>query len=281
MHFTLLFLLAVLLDLILGDPRTALHPVRLFGQIAAWADGRVRPLFRSEKVAGVFITCGLIVIASGIVSALLLWALHYSSWLASAVAVLVLVSLLATRDLLKHCKRVYLALVHGSNENLLEARDALAMIVGRDTEKLESPGIVRACVETVAENMVDGITAPVFWAVCFSLFTHFFALPAICLAAIGMAFYKAINTLDSMYGYKNERYLHFGWAAARIDDLANWPAARISALCLVCASFILGYDARASWLIFLRDRYKHASPNGGHTEAAMAGALGIQLCGPT
>jgi adenosylcobinamide-phosphate synthase len=139
------------------------------------------------------------------------------------------------------------------------------MIVGRDTANLDEAGVARAAVESVAESMVDGVTAPLFFAVLGGP-----------LAAL---LYKAINTMDSMFGYKNERYLKFGWAAARLDDLANFVPARITSLMIPAAAFLLRLDSRGSLFILLRDRLKHASPNSGHTEAAVAGALGVQLGG--
>jgi adenosylcobinamide-phosphate synthase len=141
------------------------------------------------------------------------------------------------------------------------------MIVGRDTAALDEAGVARATVESVAESMVDGVTAPLFFAVLGG--------------PVGAMLYKAINTMDSMFGYKNERYRAFGWAAARLDDLANFLPARLTSLMIPAAAFLLRLDAKGALFILLRDRRKHASPNSGHTEAAVAGALGVQLGGPS
>jgi adenosylcobinamide-phosphate synthase len=140
------------------------------------------------------------------------------------------------------------------------------MIVGRDSASLDREGIVRACVESVAENTVDGITAPLFWAAVGG--------------PLGALLYKAVNTMDSTFGYKNERYLNFGLAAARLDDLANWLPARITAVAMLVAAWLGRFSAAGAWRIFRRDRYNHASPNSGLSESVMAGALEIRLGGP-
>jgi adenosylcobinamide-phosphate synthase len=170
--------------------------------------------------------------------------------------------LLAARSLQDESMPVYDALARG---DLSAARLALAMIVGRDVDSLDEAGIARAAVETVAENASDGVVAPLL------------AMGAVGLP--GMLSYKAINTLDSMIGYKNERYLHLGWAAAKLDDLANFMPARVAGSLMCLAAAPAGLDARSAWRVFTRDRLKHASPNAGHTEAACAGALGVQLGG--
>ena len=168
---------------------------------------------------------------------------------------------LALKGLNTESKRVYTALTTGTIE---DARKAVSRIVGRDTQNLTAEGVTKAAVET--ENFSDGVLAPLFYLLLGG------APLALC--------YKAINTMDSMIGYKNERYLYFGYCAAKLDDAANWLPARLSALLLVLASALLGEDAKGAWRIWRRDRRNHASPNSAQTEAAMAGALGIQLAGP-
>ena len=158
------------------------------------------------------------------------------------------------------------ALARDLAQQLEQAQQAVARIVGRDTQRLDRAGVTRAAVETVAENFSDGVAAPLFY----------FFLGGAPLALC----YKAINTMDSMVGYRNERYLYFGRWAARLDDGANWLPARLSALLLVAAAWLLGEDGRGAWRIWRRDRRNHASPNAAQTEAAMAGALGVQLAGP-
>ena len=168
----------------------------------------------------------------------------------------------AVKDLKTESMRVYDALKGGS---LKEARTAVSMIVGRDTQRLSEAGVVRAAVETVAENTSDGIIAPLFYAV----------IGGPVLAWV----YKAVNTMDSMVGYKNDRYRYFGTAAARLDDVLNYIPARISAWLMILGAKLCGMDAAGARRIYRRDRYKHSSPNSAHTEAVMAGALGIQLAG--
>jgi len=164
--------------------------------------------------------------------------------------------------MVNHSEEVYSALAAGSIE---EARRGVSMICGRDTETLDETGIVKATVESVAENMVDGVTAPLFYAAV--------------VGPVGIMIYKAVNTLDSTFGYKNEQYREFGWASARLDDAANFVPARLTGLLVPAAAAILRQRWVSSLLIFMRDRKKHPSPNAGHTEAAVAGALGIQLGG--
>lgn len=170
--------------------------------------------------------------------------------------------LLATKSLRDETMKVYTALRAGDVEG---ARRAVSMVVGRDTAVLDDIGITKAAVETVAENTSDGIIAPLLFMV-------------IGGAPLGY-FYKAVNTMDSMVGYKNERYLYFGRAAAKFDDVVNWFPARLSAVLMVCAGGLLGMDAGNAWRIYVRDRYNHSSPNSAHTEAVTAGALHIQLAG--
>ena len=170
--------------------------------------------------------------------------------------------ILAAKSLKTESTKVETALY---NNNIEEARFNVSMIVGRDTANLDAEGITKAAVETVSENSSDGVIAPLFYM----LFG----------GAVAGFLYKGINTMDSMAGYKNEKYIDFGRAAAKLDDIANFIPARISALLMVVSAFILGYDAANAWKIFLRDRYKSTSPNAGQTEAACAGALGIELLG--
>jgi len=184
-------------------------------------------------------------------------------WLGEAVAVFFIYSSIAARDLVRHSSAVHAALAGG---DLAKARQRVGLIVGRDTAELDEQGVTRAAVESVAESMVDGVTAPLFFAVL--------------AGPMGAMLYRAVNTMDSLFGYKNERYRRFGTAAARLDDLANFLPARLSALLIPVAAFFLGLDARRSLIVLKRDRKNHASPNSGHSEAAMAGALGVRLGGP-
>ena len=197
------------------------------------------------------------------ITALLLAAAQWvSPWLRLALETVMCYQILATRALRDESMKVYDALKTGT---LQDGRKAVSMIVGRDTERLSEAGVVRAAVETVAENTSDGIIAPLFYA----------ALGGPVLAWV----YKAVNTMDSMVGYKNEIYLYFGRAAARLDDLVNYIPSRLSAVLMILASFFCRLDGKQAVKIYRRDRRKHASPNSAQTEAVCAGALGVQLAG--
>lgn len=258
---SLQIVLALLLDAAIGDPRWLPHPVIGIGRFALSLEQPLRKRF-DAKVAGIIavsvvisltivLTWGLCVIASGI-----------NRLLGDLVAILILSTGFAMHDLRGHALAVYRPLVAG---DLDTARRQIAMLVGRDSEQLDEGEITRATVESVAENTVDGVTAPLIFA--------FVAGP------VGVMFYKAVNTLDSTFGYKNERYLRFGWAAAKFDDLVNFLPARFTGLLIPVAARLLKLDAAGAWQMFKRDRHNHPSPNGGQTEAAFAGALGVQLGG--
>ena len=254
-------LLALLLDFLFGDPRWFPHPVKGIGWLAMTIDEPLRSRF-SPRSAGI-IAVVLVVLISTIsawLAVVLATAIH--PFAGDLVAIVILFTCFAMEDLRRHALAVYYPLLAG---NLSLARERIAMLVGRDTADLDETEIARATVESVAENTVDGVTAPLLFA--------FIA------GAPGAIFYKAVNTLDSTYGYKNDRYLQFGWAAARFDDLINFIPARITALLVPLAAWMMGLNRRQAWQIFLRDRHNHPSPNGGQTEAAFAGALGVQLGG--
>ena len=254
-------LIAILLDQLLGDPRWLPHPVRIIGAACNGCERLTRALL-PPFAAGICSVALILGLTGATTWAVIAGATLLHPWLGSLISILLLYTTIAPRDLVRHSTEVYLAL---KDKNLPEARTRVGMIVGRDTAALDEAGVARAAVESVAESMVDGVTAPLFFAVLGG--------------PMGAMLYKAINTMDSMFGYKNERYLKFGWAAARLDDLANCIPARISSLMIPAAAFLLRLDAKGSFSILLRDRCKHASPNSGHTEAAVAGALGVQLGG--
>ena len=178
------------------------------------------------------------------------------------VSILIIYTTIAARDLARHSMAVYRSLAAG---DLVEARRRVGAIVGRDTDRLDEAGVVRAAVESVAESTVDGVTAPLLFAVV--------------AGPVGAIVYRAVNTLDSMFGHQDERYRQFGWAAARIDDLANYIPARLTAPLMCVAALLLRLRPGSALRTLLRDGRKHASPNAGLTEAAMAGALGVQLGG--
>jgi adenosylcobinamide-phosphate synthase len=257
-------ILAVILDLFLGDPRWLPHPVKLMGRLALALEAPMRSLAVSTRIAGV-VTVGLVVIASIAGSALLIRACGWiHPWAADAGSVFLLYTGITARDMIQHSEEVWKALRDGS---LPEARRRVGMICGRDTDALDEAGATRATVESVAENMVDGVIAPLFYAAI--------------AGPVGVMAYKAVNTLDSTFGYKNERYIQFGWASARLDDLANYVPSRVTAVLVPLAAVVLGLHPGQSARIFWRDRGNHPSPNAGQAEAAVAGALGVQLGGPS
>lgn len=262
----LALVLGFLIDLLLGDPRWLYHPVRMIGNGITLLEKMLRRIFsktaKGERTAGLFLVL-LICIGSGGVPFLLLYlAYHIHTVLGIVLETFMCYQMLAVKSLKAESMRVYEKL---KKPDLPGARTAVSMIVGRDTKSLSEAGVTKAAVETIAENTSDGIIAPLFYM------------------AIGgpvlMFLYKGINTMDSMVGYKNDKYLNFGRYAARLDDIANYIPARISAWLMILASLCAGFDWKNAKKIFLRDRYNHASPNSAQTEAVMAGALDIQLAG--
>lgn len=255
---------ALALDWLLGDPAFG-HPVRLLGLAIAGLERLARAVChrpRALKVAGVVVAALVVAAVVLIPLYFLLWLRGRNFWLAWASEVVFIYSTVAARSLAAAGRQVFGLLAAG---DLPRARKAVGYIVGRDTDRLSPSEVVRAAVETVAENTVDGVTAPLFYAFLGG-------------APLAMA-YRAINTLDSMLGYRNERYRDFGWAAARLDDLANYLPARLTGGLLCLAAFLLRLRAKHAWQTMRRDARRHPSPNGGYPEAAVAGALGIRLGG--
>ncbi|WP_457577734.1 adenosylcobinamide-phosphate synthase CbiB [Desulfomarina sp.] len=277
MIYSFQILAAIALDLFFGDPRWFPHPVRLIGRLCTVMEKLTRRLFTNEIPAGFITVLIVLAVTGGTTLILLLSANSLGGPVTTCVAVILLYFSFAVKDLVRHSEEVFREL---TDKNDLEgARKAIARIVGRDTDSLDQEEISRACVETVAENMVDGMTAPFFYAVVFSIFSGCLALPAIGWSAVGAMLYKAVNTMDSMIGYKNKKYERFGRIAAKLDDICNFLPARISGVILILAAFILKLDYRGALRIFSRDRLAHASPNAGHTEAVVAGAFGFFLGG--
>ena len=254
------------LDLIFGDPRQIYHPIRIIGNLIAVLEKGIRKVFpktsKGELAGGTMLVVLVVLICTAVPAVLLglaAWIHPVVYWLLASFWCW---QILATKSLKTESMKVYAPLKEG---DLPAARRAVAMIVGRDTERLTEEGVAKAAVETVAENTSDGIVAPLI----------FLALGG---PALGF-FYKAVNTMDSMVGYKNERYLYFGRTAARLDDMLNFLPSRISAWLMILAAAILGMDGKNAKRIYLRDRKNHASPNSAQTEAVMAGALRVQLAG--
>ena len=253
--------LALILDQLLGDPRWFPHPVRLIGWLQRKCERLTRPYF-TARIAGL-LTLILSLNSVVIVTVLLLLlglAIHPVAY--HLISIFILYTCFATRDLARHGRLVYEAL---AQDDLQRARTRVGWIVGRDTAELDRSGVARAGVESVAESLVDGVTAPLFYA--------FLGGP------VGAMLYKAINTGDSMFGYKNEEYLEFGFYAAKLDDVVNFIPARMTAWLIPVSAWLLGLDYQKSREILRRDCHNHASPNSGYAEAAVAGALGVQLGG--
>jgi len=255
-------LAAVLLDFLLGDPRWLPHPVVYMGKLITVLEKGLRRIVSNEQAGGILLLLITVGTSYGVAQGILTLAYAASPYAGFTVAVLLSYTCLAARSLHRESQQVADALLRG---DMVAARRFLSHIVGRDTENLEEPEIWRGTVETVAENSSDGVIAPLVYLML--------GAPVLALA------YKAVNTLDSMVGYKNERYLNFGWASARCDDLLNWLPARLTGLLMVMAAPFIGLSAPAAWRIMRRDGGNHSSPNSGIPEAAAAGALGIRLGG--
>lgn len=260
-------ILGFFLDLLVGDPHGFPHPVVLIGKMISGGEKLVRKIFPKtvlgEQIAGGVLWVLVVGLSFAIPALLLSLAYGVNQWLGFALETLLCAQILATKSLKEESMKVYAALKTGDLE---ASRYAVSMIVGRDVSRLDEAGVTRAAVETVAENTSDGVIAPMV----------FLAL----LGPAGGYFYKAVNTMDSMIGYRNEVYERFGKTAARLDDLVNLIPARLTGfLFCLTAGLLPGFDGRGALRIFFRDRKKHASPNSAHGEAACAGALGLRLAG--
>lgn len=260
------------LDALFGDPHFLWHPVQGIGKLIEWMEKLLFSLFHlsserekdkgRKRVAGVILVVVVLLAFTGITILLLLAAGKIHPWLKFGLESVICYQMLAMKSLRIESMKVYDAV---KNKGLEEARHAVAMIVGRDTQNLTEEGVIRAAVETVAENTSDGVIAPMFYM--------------FLLGPAGGVFYKTVNTMDSMIAYKNDRYCYFGTAAARLDDILNFIPARLAAFLMLAAAFFLGFDVKNAWRIYRRDRHKHASPNSAQTEAVCAGALNVQLAG--
>lgn len=269
------FFIGFLFDMILGDPYWLPHPIRAIGNLISRLEERLlgkkleeleeaKRDMKKELQRGRWLVV-LVVLVSVIITALiLLSAYSIHSYLGIAVEALMTYQMLAAKCLKVESMKVYDCL---KKQDLEAARTAVSMIVGRDTKVLDETGVAKAAIETVAENTSDGVIAPMLYT----------ALGGPILGC----FYKAINTMDSMVGYRNKRYLHFGRAAAKLDDVVNYIPARISAYLMIVVSFVAGeaFNGKQAYRIYRRDNRKHASPNSAQTESVCAGALGIQLAG--
>jgi adenosylcobinamide-phosphate synthase len=261
-----LFIYCYLADLIIGDPEWLPHPVRIIGKLISFLDKNLRGKQNKwiERIKGTIAALITIGISIGCAYFIIKGANRLNPLLKNLVWIYLGYSALSIKDLFLKAEAIIKEIEAGS---LVKARQRLSQIVGRDTQKLSEEKIIKATIESVAENTNDGIVAPLFYLILGG--------PILAIT------YKAINTLDSMLGYKNEKYIYFGWFSAKSDDIVNFIPARITGLLISICSFISGKYFIDSFRIMIRDGRKHPSPNSGVSEAAMAGALGIKLGGPS
>lgn len=255
-----------ILDLIFGDPHWLPHPICLIGNLIGFLEKNLRRLLAPGKTAlllgGALMVVIVLSLSYVVPYAVLMLAEQVSPWLRFALETVMFYQIFATKCLRDESMKVYTAL---HNNDLEDARVKLSWIVGRDTKELTAEEVTKGAVETVAENTADGIIAPMFY---------------MFIGGAPLAFlYKGINTMDSMVGYKNDKFLYFGRCAAKLDDVANFIPARITGILMILASYFLNMNAAGAWKIFWRDRYNHLSPNSAMTESVTAGALNIQLGG--
>ena len=259
-------ILAFFIDAVMGDPRSKLHPVVLIGNLIAGIEGMLYGKEDSDKkklVLGGFLVVLVLLFTFAVVNGIMnLVKMLDNIYVVTLIEAFFLSFTISPKSLAAAGKELYGYLVADDLDN---ARYKVGWIVGRDTEELTPGEVSRATIETIAENTVDGIIAPLFY----------FAIGGVPLAFL----YRAVNTMDSMVGYKNDRYIYFGRVAARADDVLGYIPARITGLLFVVSAFILGYDGKKAWKILRRDASKHPSPNGGWAEATVAGALHIRLGG--
>lgn len=259
---TLPMVVGFIIDIIFGDPYSLPHPVRAIGTLISKLEKFVRSRFNNLRKGGVFLAIAVLVISTLAPLLILIICYRINVILGIAIESVMCWQLVAARCLQKESMKVCRALEENDTE---KARKAVSMIVGRDTDVLDEKGIIKAAVETVAENTSDGVTAPIMYISAGG-------------AALGFL-YKAVNTMDSMIGYKNEKYADIGRFAARLDDLLNYIPSRLTALAMILSAYLLRFDVKNAFYIWKRDRRKHASPNSAQTESVCAGSLDIRLAG--
>ena len=256
------YTIGLVLDFIIGDPNNPFHPVRIIGALGIKLENITRRIFKNLKISGFVTWLGVILITFLVNLLIVRLAFNISNIFGIIIEGILLYFCISSKGLKVEGLKVIKVLESGNIEG---ARKQLSYIVGRDTKVLDEEGIIRAVIETVAENTSDGIIAPLLFG-------------ALGGAPLAMT-YKAVNTCDSMFGYKNDKYIDFGFVSAKMDDLFNYIPARLTGYLVIFAAFILGLDYKNSYRIYKRDRYNHTSPNSAHPESAVAGALGIRLGG--
>ena len=257
-------LLGFILDTIIGDPYKLPHPIRWIGSFISILEKLCRKIARNNTMLMILgaILAIVVISVSGGITLLVLKLSSFNKYAYTTVSAVICYYMLAGKSLKTESMKVYKAFENNDTEG---ARKAVSMIVGRDTQSLTKEGIIKAAVETVAENSSDGVIAPLIYMLIFG--------------PVGGVVYKAVNTMDSMIGYVEEKYFYIGKFAAKLDDVLNYIPARVSGILVIISAFVLRYDYKNAFRIFKRDRRKHASPNSAQTESAMAGALGVQLAG--
>lgn len=262
MNTIFILVIAFILDCIFGDPQSLPHPICLIGNLIKRGEVFYRKHVKNEFLGGMLLTVTVVTLSLLVPFFIIFILGKVNRYLALAINILFFYQILAAKSLKTESMKVYYPLKSG---DILDARKFLSWIVGRDTGALDEEGVTKATVETVAENTTDGVVAPMIFL-------------AIGGAPLGFM-YKAINTLDSMIGYKNDKYMYFGRFAARLDDVANFIPARITAIFMIIASSFAGLDFKNAFKIYVRDRRNHKSPNSAQTESVCAGALNVQLAG--
>lgn len=263
-YHALALLIGYVLDLIIGDPHSLPHPIRVIGRLISYIEKKT---YRDTKRAGLVLVCCVMCAVCGVVALITFATYKFNPYVGMAIESVLSFYCLATKSLKVESKKVVTAL---NKDGLESARKNLSMIVGRDTDNLSVNEVIRATVETVAENTSDGVIAPLLWLTL--------------LGPVGGYLYKAVNTMDSMVGYKNDRYENYGYCAAKLDDLFNYIPSRVTALLIVLSAFTLGlfskeYSGKGAFKIWARDKRNHKSPNSAQSESAYAGALSIRLAG--
>jgi len=268
----MILIMALILDLVFGDPHNWFHPVMAMGRAIEWLESFLRKVLNiseaseedkvKKRIAGGILVVIMLLVFTLIPIVIIHISHMFSETISWAISAFLAYQMLAMKQLKVESMKVFRAL---QKKDIKGAREAVSMIVGRDTKRLNESGITKAAVETVAENASDGVVAPLLFMMVFGV--------------AGGWFYKAVNTMDSMIGYKNEKYRYFGTAAARLDDVLNFIPARVTALFMVIAAAFLNLNWKNAFKIWMRDAKKSTSPNSGQTEAVMSGALGVTLLG--